>query len=194
MDLKSALVSYVLPVIAVLVIAFGCSQGSGKNRLCNQQYALCTSARCVPDPHDANKSTCFCDVEEGPTMSTVPCDKIMPSTDAFGIRTIYSTFSFQQLKQGKRGMRCPSDTPWSWCLNKKCTVDPTNSKRAICTCDVLRSVGEWTTFGGNCDTRTCATGYWSGASLDDDASATSFLTKALGLNQSPMKWCKASNP
>jgi len=82
----------------------------------------------------------------------------------------------KQFEAGKKGMKCPSGTPWTWCLNKRCTVDPGNSKRAICSCDVMRS-GEWMTLGGNCDTSTCNTGYWSGAALSDFASGVVFLSK-----------------
>jgi hypothetical protein len=125
-------------------------------------------------------------------MASVPCNTIQPSTDANGIRTVYSAFSFEQFKQGKKVLTCASGTPWTWCLNKRCTVDPSDPKKAICVCDVLRT-GEWITLGGNCDTATCTTGYWSGATVKD-FKATAFMTKALGLNKSPVKWCPAANP
>jgi hypothetical protein len=100
---KSALFSYVLPVIAVLAVVFGCDQiKSVMMRLCKHQYALCTSALCVPQPGDPSKAICFCDVEEGVSVSTVSCENLQPHTDANGIRTVYSTFSFEQFKQGKK--------------------------------------------------------------------------------------------
>src|SRR5262245_3909198 len=126
---KSTLISYLLPVVAV---SFAYNKSNGSNQLCKHQYALCTSALCVPHPGDPTKSVCFCDVEEGDSMATVPCDSLKPSTDADGIRTVYSTFSLKQFTSGKKGMKCPEGTPWTWCLNKRCTVDPSNSKRAIC--------------------------------------------------------------
>ncbi len=191
--LKGALVSYILPAMAAFAMAFGCSQTSNTSYLCKHQYALCTSAMCVPQPGDPTKATCFCDVEEGTSMSTSSCDKLKPSRDANGIGTVYSTFSFKQFQEGKKGMQCPSGTPWTWCLNKLCTVDPSNPKRAICTCDVMRT-GEWTTLGGGCDTSTCMTGYWSGATIQAFEQANSFMTKALGLDKSPAKWCQADTP
>lgn len=187
---KPALFAYVLPIVAVLIVSFSYNKASGNNRLCKQQYALCTSARCVPQPGDPTKAICFCDVEEGDSMSTVPCESIKPSTDANGVRTVYSTFSLKQLMTGKKGMKCPDGTPWTWCLNKRCTVDPFDSKKAICVCDVLRS-GEWMTLGGNCDTSTCKTSYWSGAAVKDFDDGVDFLSKALGLEQLPAKWCPA---
>ena len=123
-------------------------------------------------------------------MSTAPCDTLKPSTDANGIRTIYSTFSFNQFVAGKKSMKCPEGTPWTNCLNKRCTVDPSNAKKAICVCDVLRT-GEWFTLGGNCDATTCKTGYWSGAKVSDSKETDAFLIKALGLEKSPVKWCEA---
>jgi hypothetical protein len=191
-NLKSKLIAYLLPVVAVCLPIFESravyNKSNGSNQLCKFSYALCTSALCVPEPGDPNKAICFCDVEEGDSMATVPCELLKPSTDANGIRTVYSTFSLKQFTSGKRGMRCPEGTPWTWCLNKRCTVDPSNDKRAICVCDVMRT-SEWMTLGGNCNTSTCKTGYWSGAALSDFEDGVIFLSKALGLDKSPVKWC-----
>ena len=114
-------------------------------------------------------------------------------TDANGIRTVYSAFSLEQFKEGKKVLRCRNGTPWTWCLNKRCTVDPSDPKKAICVCDVLRTE-EWITLGGNCDTATCKTGYWSGATVKDFNEASSFMQKALSLDHSPVEWCQAPKP
>jgi len=189
--LKPVLICYLLPVLAVLAVAFGCARSQeGQNQLCTQQYALCTSAQCVPQPGDPTRSICYCDVEEGKSLGTVPCDQLRPSTDANGVRTVYSTFSLQQFQAGKRGMKCPAGTPWSNCLNKRCTVDPADPTKAICVCDVVRS-GAWMTAGGDCDTDTCKTGYWSGATLAGSANNNAFMIRAMGLDKSPVKWCPA---
>ena len=185
---------FLIAAVAVFAIAFGDEQAAKSNmQLCKHPYALCTSALCIPQPGDPTKAICFCAVEEGASMASVPCNTIEPSTDANGIRTVYSAFSLEQFKQGKKVLTCPSGTPWTWCLNKRCTVDPSNPKKAICVCDVLRTE-EWITLGGNCDTATCKTGYWSGATPKDFNEASVFMVKALGLDQSPVKWCPASNP
>jgi len=184
----------VTAAVAVFAVAFGDEQAAESNmQLCKHPYALCTSALCIPQPGDPTKAICFCAVEEGASMSSVPCNTIQPSTDANGIRTVYSAFSLEQFKQGKKVLRCPSGTPWTWCLNKRCTVDPSDPKKAICVCDVLRTE-EWITLGGNCDTATCTTGYWSGATSKDFNEASVFMVKALGRDRSPVKWCKAANP
>lgn len=177
---------------AVFTIAFGDEQAAKSDmQLCKHQYALCTSALCIPQPGDPTKAICFCAVEQGASMASVPCNTIQPGTDANGIRTVYSAFSLEQFKEGKKVLRCPNGTPWTWCLNKPCTVDPSDSKKAICVCDVLRTE-EWITLGGNCETATCATGYWSGATVKDFNEASSFMVKALVLDQSPVKWCPAA--
>ena len=149
--------------VAIFTIAFGTEQAAKPGmQLCKHQYALCTSALCIPQPDDPTKAICFCAVEDGASMSSVACNTTLPSIDANGIRTVYSAFSLEQFKQDKKVLQCPNGTPWTWCLNKRCTVDPSDPKKAICVCDVLRTE-EWITLGGNCDTATCKTGYWSGA-------------------------------
>jgi len=183
-----------IAAVAVFALAFGAEQAAKSNmQLCKHQYALCTSALCIPQPGDATKAICFCDVQDGASVASVPCNTIQPTTDANGIRTVYSAFSLEQFKQGKKVLQCSSGTPWTWCLNKRCTVDPSDPKKAICVCDVLRTE-EWITLGGNCDTGTCTTGYWSGATVKDFNEATSFLVKALSLDQSPVKWCPGAKP
>jgi hypothetical protein len=175
--------------LSLLLLIPDDARAAGANTLCTHQFALCTSAPCIPLPGDATKAICSCDVMEGKSMSTVACETIAPTTGEHGIRTLYSTFSLAQFLDGKQGMKCPAGTPWTWCLNKPCTVDPADAKKAICTCDVVRT-GEWMTLGGGCDTATCKTAYWSAAPLADFESGNTFMTKAMGLEKSPTVWCK----
>ena len=58
----------------------------------------------------------------------------------------------------------------------------------ICACDVVRT-GEWMTAGGQCNTATCKTAYWSGAPMDAFSDGTDFLMKNLNLKKSPVNWC-----
>jgi len=191
-SVKSMMHSYLLPIVAaaaVLMFASGYDQSTQTDlQLCNQPFALCTSALCIPQPGDPSKSICYCDVEEGDSMSSTSCNQLKPSTDANGVQTLYSTYSLKQYVEGKKGMKCPSGTPWSNCLNKKCTVDPSNPQKAICLCDIVRT-GDWMTLGGDCDTSTCQTGYWSGARNKDTVEGTAFLVKKLNMETSPLKWC-----
>jgi hypothetical protein len=182
-----------LPVMAALIAAFGHAESAqAENYLCQQQFALCTAAPCIPEPGNPKVAICSCDVEDGPSLASVACDTVKPSTDANGIRTVYSQFALKQWQQGKKTLKCPSGTPWTWCLDKRCTVDPANPKKAICACDVVRT-GEWITAGGNCNTATCNTAYWSAAPLDAFSDGTDFLLKSLKLKKSPVTWCRAAN-
>src|SRR4029079_16315991 len=113
--------SFLIAAVAVFTIALGNEKAAKSSmQLCKHQYALCTSALCIPQPGDPTKAISFCDVQDGASMASVPCNRIQPSTDANGIRTIYSAFSLEQFKQGKEVLTCASGTPWTWCLNKRC--------------------------------------------------------------------------
>jgi hypothetical protein len=186
---------FAIPAAVVLLIVSSAGArgetGDAKNRVCDHEYALCTSAPCVPLPGDAKKAICSCVVEEGKSLSTLSCDRLKPSMDPYGIRTVYSAFSLQQFQAGMKVLKCPSGTAWTWCLNKRCTVNPADSKKAICTCDVVRT-GEGLTAGGDCNTATCETAYWSAAPPSDFESGTAFMIKALGLAESPVKGCPAA--
>ncbi len=176
---------------AISLLLFGCGKEEKRQlTLCEQTYALCTSAKCVPMPGDPSRAICTCTVEEGKSMATVPCEKLKPTVDENKIRTIYSTFNFKQYREGKKIMQCPGGTPWTDCLNKTCTVDPDNPTKAICTCDVIRSSEDWVTFGGGCETATCGKAYFSGAPVKASEEANAFMTKELGLPEVPVKLCR----
>lgn len=186
------LLHYLLPVVAVIVVALGYSQyvhaqSSQQLYLCKFKYALCTSARCVPKPNDPNTAICYCNLENGASMSSVPCNTLVPRLKNNSL-TVFSTFSLVQFQQGLKSMVCPSGNPWTNCLNKICTVDPHNPFKVTCLCSVNRT-GQFTTAGGNCDTSTCPTGYWSGATLPAYFGGLQFLQNALHLKESPAKFC-----
>lgn len=184
--------SYCLPLMAVLLVAIALKPPAciePRLYLCAHRYALCTSARCVPQPDNPTNTICYCDVAEGLSMSTVPCCQLLPSFGPCGVGLIYSTFSLQQLMEGKKVMKCPGTTPWSWCLNKPCTIDPCDPTKAICMCDVMHTPEDWITFGGSCDTATCKSAYWSGAAITDFNEGVGFMIKQQNLTESPARWC-----
>ncbi|MDQ0302596.1 hypothetical protein [Ancylobacter polymorphus] len=191
--MRLAMLGLALNILAVgAVLGFAAPAGA-TNYLCNQAFALCTSAPCIPQPGNPDVSICVCEMQEGPNLATVPCDTVRPSTDANGVRTVYSQFALTQFQQGKKGLRCPSGTPWSQCLNKICTVDPANPDKAICACDVVRS-GEWQTAGGDCQAATCGTAYWSGALLADSRNNADFMMQQLKIATSPAEACPVPTP
>ena len=190
LPMQSAKLAALSAVVAALTAAFAATQSvRAENYLCRQQFALCTSAPCIPEPGNPKVAMCSCDVEDGPNLASVACDTVKPSTDANGVRTVYSQFALKQWQQGKKTLTCPAGTPWTWCLNKPCTVDPANPNKAMCACDVVRE-GEWITAGGNCNTGTCNTAYWSAAPADAFSDGTNFLLKSLNIKTSPVKACR----
>jgi hypothetical protein len=97
---KHAVNACLLPALAACILVLGHVEDSNSNNyLCEQQYALCTSAPCMPRLGDPTKAICSCDVLEGRSMATEPCDTLLPSTNADGVRTVYSTFSLDQAAQ-----------------------------------------------------------------------------------------------
>ncbi len=182
---------YILVVIALIVVAFGYYIIDGfendSNSICDQEYALCTSAPCIPDPANPGKAICFCQMHNGKSFGQTSCKNRAPFIDAHGTHFVKSTYSFAEY-DSKKTMLCPDGTPWTFCLDKQCTVDPKDPSRAICACDIYRT-GRFLTLGGNCDTKTCETGYWSGATVDDVGVAMKVLVKAMGLQEEPENYC-----
>lgn len=180
---------YFLWFVAAAAALGWCRGGSGgENYLCEGTFALCTSAACVPLP-DSTQAACSCAVLRGKSMASVPCDTVAPTRGANGTEVVYSMFSLEQFAQGKEAMKCAKDTPWTWCLNKPCTVDPADPDRALCVCDIVtNSTQEWMTLGGRCDASTCQTAYWSGATLADFQQGTAFMQEH-GQSIQP-RWCE----
>ena len=86
----------------------------------------------------------------------------------------------------------PGGDTGTWCLNSPCTVDLANPKKAICACDIKRTA-EWVTAAGNCNTATCKTAYWSGATVADFKDGTDFMMKQLNLKKFPATWCNRAD-
>ena len=141
--------------------------------VCTQEYALCTSAPCIPDPRHPDYAICSCAVENGNSVGYKNCKKRMPRQELFNAKQVISTFSFEQFKT-KKSMSCVKGTPWTDCVDAPCTVNPLDQTKAICSCKISQDQGYFT-FGGDCDTKTCATGFWSGTI----PSASTLLRNAL---------------
>lgn len=148
-------------IIAFFFLTNSFAQTSATPIICEQDYALCTSARCIPIPGSSSNAICDCVVENGKSAGYKTCDERKPTQDKYKVTSLISTFSFAQFAT-KRPMNCPEGLPWTNCVDMSCTVDPQNSKRALCNC-VIESTQAFFTFGGSCKTHTCATGFWSGA-------------------------------
>jgi hypothetical protein len=130
----------------------------GSTYVCDQRYALCTNASCVPSKHDPSVVICDCVVESGYSIGLTQCSRRTPRG-----RTVYSTFSTRLVTNTTRVMTCPASTPWANCLDAICEVDAHNPLKARCRCPLVNK-GPSLTFGGNCNTRTCSSTIWSAAS------------------------------
>lgn len=178
---------YLIALLAVLCVTCGYEKSNTVGTICDQRYALCTSAKCIPDPDNSKKAICFCEVYEGKSFGKDDCKKRSPFKDRHGIEHLLSNYSFAQYSS-KKTLVCPSGNPWTFCLDKPCTVDPADPKKAICECEIRRSEA-FVTLGGDCDKSTCKTAYWSGATVSDVNGAMGILTQALGLSKSPENYC-----
>ena len=184
--------------VAVLLGSSGIATAQDKSPvglLCDQQFALCTSAPCIPAPGNPKVALCTCDVWDGKgaTAGVASCDAVKPSTDANGWRTVYSYFALTQSHQGKRLMTCPAGTPWAECLNAKCTVDPADPSKATCDCETKFQTGEWVTWGGNCETQSCGKAFLNGTTVAEVSPGVEFLMKELDLKKSPVNWCNPAD-
>lgn len=185
--MKGLIVSLVSASLAIVVVACSYSKLKEKAVICDQQYALCTSAQCVPDPTHPGRSICFCEVKKGLSYGYLKCKERKPRVDQYEIINLISTFSMDDFKSQKN-MTCPSGNPWSNCLDQPCVIDPFDPQKAICLCKIMKT-GVFQTFGGNCDTSTCKKGLWSAAQPEANDFAVKAMMEALGFKKSPQKFC-----
>src|SRR5579871_1443232 len=123
--------------------------------LCNQSYALCTTAPCEVSKTDPNVAVCHCVVQNGYSIGFKTCAQRAQKGD-----TLISAFSTENVTSSFHSMSCPSGAPWANCLDMTCQVDPTNPALANCQCQLVKT-GESLTFGGGCETSTCRSVIWS---------------------------------
>jgi len=128
---------------------------------------LCTSAPCKTIKNKPGKTSCKCTVENGHNFATKSCKRLKAHKTKTGTRRIYSTFSINEMNDGKRITECPKKYEWSDCLNHKCVIDSKNSKKAICECTLRKSNKNWFTMGANNNKNFCGKSKWSGAHKAD---------------------------
>lgn len=129
--------------------------------LCDQRFALCTDAPCVPSKTDPGVVICNCVIEDsGYSVGFKSCDERAPSGDK-----LHSNFSTALVTSTSRSLTCPAQYQWANCLDVPCTVDPKDPTRVNCDC-LLVKTGPSVTFGGNCDAATCSSVIWSAATPD----------------------------
>jgi hypothetical protein len=129
----------------------------GGGWLCNQTYALCTTAACEPPDGDATTVACPCVVLDGYSFGMKTCSERAPVGE-----NLISNFSTQNVNSGFMAMACPADAPWANCLDYPCQLDPQNPALATCQCQLLET-GPSLIFGGRCNPESCTSTIWSGA-------------------------------
>jgi peroxiredoxin/uncharacterized membrane protein YphA (DoxX/SURF4 family) len=123
--------------------------------LCDQRYALCTRARCVPSKSDPKIAVCSCKVTHGYSVGFKSCE----ARAQRGSR-LHSNFSLQDVNSKTRALKCSGRGLWAQCLDVVCQIDPDHPDRAECQC-VRMETKDFYTFAGDCDTDTCSTVLWS---------------------------------
>ena len=125
--------------------------------LCNQTFALCTTAPCELAEDDPSIANCHCIVANAPAIGFKTC----PERAQSGVK-LSSNFSTVNVNSEFAVMTCPRDAPWANCLDVPCEIDPLNPAVATCQCQMVKT-GPSLTFGGGCDTATCTSTIWSAA-------------------------------
>ena len=60
--------------------------------VCDQDYALCTSARCIPDPRNPDNAICDCVVSKGKSVGYKTCAEREPNKNKYKATRLISTF------------------------------------------------------------------------------------------------------
>lgn len=130
---------------------------------CNDTYALCIKAPCVPivtldrlGNYYVDHAACSCEVENGWSMGPGQCPDRAPvvqGKQTFMISTYSNRFNAMN-KTLKNTLSCSdTSTVWAWCYGAPCVVDERDPTKATCNCPLETSAMQ--TLGGSCDTGNC---------------------------------------
>src|SRR3954469_1824820 len=125
--------------------------------LCNQTYALCTTAPCEVSKTDPTIAECRCVMENSYSIGFKTCaERVQSGTE------VHSNFSTVNVNSAFSTLSCGEDAPWANCLDVVCEIDKYNPALATCQC-LLVEKGPSFTFGGACDPSACTSTIWSAA-------------------------------
>jgi hypothetical protein len=127
--------------------------------VCNNQYALCTSAYCATDPTDKSHVLCVCNVLEGNNVGYRPCEQRSSQQTGDNLVQIFSEYSFAEFET-KKFLTCEAGSNWADCLDAFCIINE-NPHQANCQC-TMKSNEAFITMGGNCDHKSCQSKLMSG--------------------------------
>lgn len=148
---------------------------------CDETYALCIKAPCTPiasSNGEIDSALCSCDVVKGWSMGPASCPARKPLQRG-RYTFLMSTYS-NLFNATNKTLSCTSaETEWAWCYGAPCVVDPSDPKKASCTCPVKQSAAN--TLGGDCHQVACA-GLWSAATPQADAGANAIFAAYMKKN------------
>ena len=153
----------------------------GAATFCDGTYALCIKAPCTPIA-SANgafdSALCSCDVVKGWSMGPASCTARAPVQHG-RYTFLMSTYS-NLFNATNKTLSCSSaETEWAWCYGAPCVVDPSDPKKASCTCPVKQSAAN--TLGGDCRQGACD-GLWSAATPQADVGAAAIFAAYMKKN------------
>jgi len=165
-------------------------------RVCVSQFALCTSAPCIPDPlNPTEQALCTCEVAYGPNYAAkTECKHrghkpIRLPGGLVSVAQVVSTYAFIQAPT-KPVMTCETNAPWTDCLDALCIVDPENPLKALCSCPYADPMTEtFVTYGGSCNTNTCESVIWSAATVQAFQAGSDALIQATRPEKKPYEFC-----
>lgn len=155
--------------LMVLSLLFSSSQlyAVDKPVVCDEEYALCTKAECIPIPGDPKKALCFCKAKRGNSVGYKSCEIKMTKDGYKEIKSRYYPIGSY--------VQCSNARPWALCMDSPCVVDPNDPKKAYCTCDIVSNKGDYVLPSDTCDKTKCARGLWSSALAKDVTELDSHL-------------------
>ena len=150
--------------------------------VCETNYALCSAAKCVQIPGVPGKVICRCSIWHGKNIGYSSCSERQGKKDQLNQTHLLSTFAFGGFHY--RVNTCKVKQVWASCLDQPCIVDPSDSRRAYCTCKLMHST-PYVTFATDCQQKNCSKYIWSGATPEGNALLVKKLVKSIGLTQLP---------
>jgi hypothetical protein len=161
--------SAILILLIIVGVSFVCdaSARGQEFKVCKSTFALCTIAPCDPIPGNAKQVACRCTVDTGFSAGQQPCQSVKNTSDGQQIRSRYYPVHSYAV--------CSNDRPWAWCLDKPCLIDKNNPQAALCTCDLVKDLGDYVVVTSNYTGATCTTGVISSATVPQITQVTNYI-------------------